>query len=66
MDIEEQAKKIGPRIQTFIFAVHGESKSPFIKVNGNASLNFSVYWSTFSGTRESSDYRLSNARDKGV
>lgn len=42
MDIEKQAKKIGPRIQTFIFAVHRDSQSPFIKVNGNASFDFGV------------------------
>ena len=53
MDIEKQAKKIGPRIQTFIFAVHEEPKSPLIKGNENVSFDFDVNWSTFSGTRES-------------
>lgn len=66
MDIEKQAKKIGPGIHTFIFSVNGEPKTPFIKVNGNASFGFGLNWSMFLGSREISDFRFSNARDKGV
>lgn len=66
MDVEKQTKKIGPRIHTFIFAVHGQPKTPFIKVDGNASFDFAVNWSTFLGSEESSDFRVSHARDKGV